>query len=201
MVQTELILASTSPYRAELLGRLRLPFRQQAPQCAEAALAGELPAAMAGRLATCKAQAVAAGLQDGLVIGSDQVATLDGVTAVGKPGDFEQALAQLEAASGRSVTFYTGVTVLDVASGRMQRAVEPFQVVFRPLSRAQISRYLALEQPYDCAGSFKVEGLGIVLFERLVGEDPTALMGLPLIRLTRMLEAMGVAPLGGELVS
>ncbi|MEG3641197.1 Maf family nucleotide pyrophosphatase [Magnetococcus sp. PR-3] len=190
------ILASTSRYRAQLLERLQLPFTQQAPVCDEKPVAGELPEQMARRLAQAKAMSVAKGLTQGVVIGSDQVATLEGAIAVGKPGGFEQAHAQLTAASGRGVTFYTGLTVIHVETGQEQSCVEPFRVVFRDLNDHMIHNYLHREAPYDCAGSFKVEGLGITLFERLEGDDPTALMGLPLIRLTRMLEAVGVEPLG-----
>ena len=187
-----LILASTSPFRRELLARLGLPFAVRAPEVDEDQQPGEEAPALVARLAEWKAKAVARHAPDALVIGSDQAAVLDG-DILGKPGDHERATAQLRRASGRTVTFYTGLCLLDGASGRRQVAVEEFRVVFRALTLAMIDRYLRREQPYGCAGSFKSEGLGISLFERLEGDDPTSLIGLPLIRLTRMLEAAGVA--------
>jgi septum formation protein len=189
-----LILASTSPFRRELLARLGLPFAVRAPDTDETRLPGEAAFALAARLAALKAHAVARHAPDALVIGSDQAAVLDG-EVIGKPGDHERAVTQLRRASGRTVTFYTGLCLLDGASGRRQVAVEVFQVLFRTLAPEMIERYLRRERPYHCAGSFKSEGLGIALFERLEGDDPTSLIGLPLIRLTRMLEAAGVAVL------
>ncbi len=189
-----LILASTSPFRRELLLRLGLPFSVQAPEVDETGLPGEEALSLVARLAEWKARAVAESQPGALIIGSDQVAVLDG-DMIGKPGDHPRAVAQLQRASGRTVTFYTGLCLLDGVSGPGQVAVEEFRVVFRPLSAALIEAYLQREQPYQCAGSFKSEGLGIVLFERLEGDDPTSLIGLPLIRLTRMLEAVGVAVL------
>ena len=189
-----LILASTSPFRRKLLARLGLPFAVRAPEVDETRQPGEEAPALVARLAEWKAQAIARQEPAALVIGSDQAAVLDG-EIVGKPGDHEQAAAQLRRASGRTVTFYTGLCLLDSASGQRQVAVDVFRVVFRRLTPAMIESYLRREQPYNCAGSFKSEGLGIVLFERLEGDDPTSLIGLPLIRLTRMLEVAGVAVL------
>jgi septum formation protein len=189
-----LILASTSPFRRELLARLGLPFATQAPGIDESPLPGENAPALAARLAEWKARAVARREPTALIIGSDQVATLDG-EIIGKPGDHARAALQLRRASGRTVVFYTGLCLCDGPSGQRQVAVERFQVAFRPLTAAMIERYLRREQPYQCAGSFKSEGLGVALFERLEGDDPTSLIGLPLIRLTRMLEAAGVTVL------
>ncbi len=189
-----LILASTSSFRRELLARLGLPFSTQAPDADESRLPGEEAPALAARLAEWKARAVARREPAALIIGSDQVATLDG-EIIGKPGDHERAVLQLRRASGRTVIFYTGLCLLDSATGQCQVAVKQFQVAFRPLTAAMIERYLRREQPYQCAGSFKSEGLGIALFERLEGDDPTSLIGLPLIKLTRMLEATGVTVL------
>jgi len=187
-----LILASTSPFRRELLTRLGLPFTVQAPAVDETRRPGETAPELVARLAEWKAAAVARTEPAALIIGSDQVAVLDGAI-IGKPGDHQRAVAQLQQASGRTVVFYTGLCLLDSASGQRQIAVEEFRVVFRVLTPAMIERYLRREQPYQCAGSFKSEGLGIALFERLVGDDPTSLIGLPLIRLTGMLEAAGMA--------
>lgn len=189
-----LILASTSPFRRELLARLELPFAVQAPDTDETRQPDEPATTLTARLAEMKARAVAQRETAALVIGSDQVAELDG-EVIGKPGDHLRAAAQLRRAAGRAITFYTGLCLLDSASGQCQVAVEPFQVVFRTLTAAMIEAYLRRERPYQCAGSFKSEGLGIALFERLEGDDPTSLVGLPLIRLTRMLEAAGVAVL------
>ncbi len=189
-----LILASTSPFRRDLLARLALPFMAQAPEVDETRLPGETAPELVARLAERKAAAVARQEPAALIIGSDQVAVLDGAI-IGKPGDHQRAAAQLQQASGRTVVFHTGLCLLDSASGERQIAVEEFRVVFRALTPAMIERYLRREQPYQCAGSFKSEGLGIALFERLEGADPTSLIGLPLIRLTRMLEAAGMAVL------
>lgn len=189
-----LILASTSPFRRELLTRLELPFDIRAPDIDETPQPGETVAALVARLAEQKARAVTRNETSVLVIGSDQAATLDG-EIIGKPGDHPRAVAQLQRASGRVVIFYTGLCLLDCASGQCQVVVEPFRVVFRTLTAEMIESYLRREQPYHCAGSFKSEGLGITLFERLEGDDPTSLIGLPLIRLTRMLEAAGVTVL------
>ncbi len=190
-----LLLASTSPFRRELLARLALPFTVQAPQVDETCLPGESALELVARLAEGKAEAVARRQGSAaLIIGSDQAAVLEGVI-IGKPGNHEQAVAQLQQASGRTVVFHTGLCLLDSASAWRQIAVEEFRVVFRVLTPAMIERYLRREQPYQCAGSFKSEGLGIALFDRLEGDDPTSLIGLPLIRLTRMLEAAGVVVL------
>lgn len=192
--ERRLILASTSSFRRDLLARLGLPFEVRAPEAEETRLPGEDAPKLVARLAELKARAVACHEPAALIIGSDQAAVLDeGI--IGKPGDHEQAVAQLLRASGRTVTFYTGLCLLDSASGYRQIAVESFRVVFRKLTPAWIDSYLRREQPYQCAGSFKSEGLGIALFERLEGDDPTGLIGLPLIRLTRMLEAAGMAVL------
>lgn len=189
-----LLLASTSPFRRELLARLGLPFTVQAPNVDESRLPGEDAQTLVARLAVQKALTVANRESAALVIGSDQAAVRDG-EIIGKPGNHEQAAIQLRQASGRTVTFYTGLCLLDSASQQQQVAVESFRVVFRHLTQEMIERYLQQERPYNCAGSFKSEGLGIALFERLEGDDPTSLIGLPLIRLTRMLEAAGIAVL------
>jgi septum formation protein len=192
----DIILASTSPYRRTLLQRLQLPFRCVAPAVDEAPLPGEQPAAMAARLALAKAQSVARLHPEALVIGSDQVAALDD-RVMGKPGNHRAARAQLEACSGRELRFYTGVALASVAQDLQQFHVEPFRVFFRNLDGARIEHYLRREQPYDCAGSFKWEGLGIALFTRLQGDDPTSLEGLPLVALVRLLGAAGVDVLAG----
>lgn len=189
-----LILASTSLFRRELLTRLDLPFTVQSPDVDETPQSGEDAPSLVARLAEWKARRVAEREPNALVIGSDQAAALEG-EIIGKPGDHQRAVDQLRRASGRVVTFYTGVCLLDGASSQCQVAVELFNVVFRELTTEMIEHYLRREQPYQCAGSFKSEGLGIALFERLEGDDPTGLIGLPLIRLTRMLEAAGVAVL------
>ena len=187
----DLILASTSSYRRQLLARLQLPVACEAPAVDETALAGEKPQSLALRLALAKAREVARRRQQALVIGSDQVACIGGVIR-GKPGGLEAARSQLRASSGSVVTFYTGVAVVQQAQGIEQAATVPFNVRFRKLQDAEIEDYLAREQPFDCAGSFKCEGLGIALFEALEGDDPTALEGLPLIALTRMLSQAGM---------
>jgi septum formation protein len=184
--QRPLILASSSPYRRELLDRLGLDYSTVSPDIDESALPGETPAALVERLAEQKARAVGES-HPGLIIGSDQVATVDD-EILGKPGNHERAVAQLARLSGRQVTFHTGLCLLDTVHHEAQVDVVPFTVQFRSLSAGQIERYLRTERPYNCAGSFKSEGLGITLFEKMLGEDPTALIGLPLIRLTTMLE-------------
>ncbi len=186
-----LVLASTSPYRRELLERLGLAFSTAAPQVDETPRAGESPRDLVMRLAAAKARAVAAHYSDALIIGSDQVALLKN-KILGKPGDHAGAVEQLSAASGQRVEFLTGLCLLHAASGRAQADVIPYAVHFRPLTPAQIERYLNREQPFQCAGSFKSEGLGITLFERLEGDDPSALIGLPLIRLVSMLRIEGL---------
>lgn len=186
-----LVLASTSRYRRELLARLGADFEVVAPQVAELALPGETPAATAARLALAKAHAVAALRPDALVIGSDQTATIDGIVAIGKPGDLERARAQLRAASGRTLTFHTAIAVVGLARGFERTALVDTRVRFRRLDDARIDAYLAREPALDCAGAAKSEGLGIVLIEAIEGPDPTALVGLPLIALTGCLEAAG----------
>jgi len=187
-----LVLASTSRYRRELLARLGLPFEAAAPEVNEWPLPGETPPALALRLAEAKARAVAARFPQALVIGSDQVADLDG-TRVGKPGNHDNAVRQLRAMSGRTVTFHTAIALVDAESGRAQRALVPVEVTFRQLNDAQIEAYVRREQPYDCAGSAKSEGLGIALIASLRGDDPNALVGLPLIALVTLLANEGVA--------
>lgn len=182
-----LILASSSPFRRELLARLMIPFEVAIPAVDETARPGELPQALVERLAIAKAQAVAAKHTQALVIGSDQVAVHDG-KIVGKPHTHERAVAQLQAASGKTVMLYTGLALVNSKTGRVQSEVIPFRVVFRSLTLDQIENYLRKEQPYHCAGSVKSEGLGVALLERFEGEDPATLIGLPLIRLIRMLE-------------
>lgn len=187
----KLILASTSPFRRELLGKLGLPFETDSPEVDETRLDGESPEALVARLAEAKARAVAGRHPDGLIIGSDQVA-VNGDAILGKPGTRERAIEQLRASSGKRVTFQTGLCLYDAGRDWAQVEVVPFSVVFRPLSDRQIESYVDKEQPLNCAGSFKSEGLGIALFERLEGDDPNALIGLPLIRLVRMLETAGI---------
>lgn len=186
-----LVLASSSPYRRELLERLRLPFTWGAPAIDESHHTEEAAEALVRRLAEAKARALSAKYSHHLIIGSDQVAVL-GDRILGKPHDFERAREQLLAASGKSVTFLTGLALLDSQSSDCQVDCVPFTVHFRELSEAQITRYLKAEQPYDCAGSFKAEGLGISLFRSTEGSDANALIGLPLIRLVDMLHAAGV---------
>lgn len=187
-----LVLASTSPYRAELLGRLRLPFTSARPETDESPLPGEPPEALVRRLAEAKARAVAKAHPDALIIGSDQSASHGG-NILGKPGDAECARAQLAALSGGTVTFHTGLCLLDSARGEARVASVPYHVTFRALTEAEIAAYVAQEEPYDCAGSFKSEGLGISLFAALEGSDPTALIGLPLITLAAWLREAGIA--------
>jgi len=189
----KLILASGSPYRKALLERLQLPFECRAPNVDEIPLPGEAAADLSQRLASLKARAVAATCPDALVIGSDQVACLDGET-LGKPGDHRSAFEQLRKSSGRCVEFHTGLCII-APDGRNRCTNVPFRVYFRELEDTEIEAYLTLEQPYDCAGSFKWEGLGISLFARLEGDDPTSLEGLPLIALCGMLRELGSDPL------
>ena len=190
-MQRPVILASTSRYRRELLTRLRLPFEVQSPEVDETPLPGETPHALAMRLALEKANAVAARFPEAVVIGSDQVADLGG-EALGKPGDHQRATAQLRRMRGQTLIFQTAVAVVCRATGFVQRDIAPVRVVFRDLSDAAIEQYLLAEQPYDCAGSAKSEGLGIALLDAIDSDDPTALVGLPLIRTCRMLRAAGV---------
>ncbi len=186
-----LILASTSPYRRELLTRLQVPFEIFAPDVDECPLNGESPAATAERLAQAKAHAVATQCPDALIIGSDQVAYM-GERRFGKPGTRENALAQLRAMSGRSVVFHTGLCLLNAATKRIHLRGIPTEVRFRELSDTEILRYLDREDSLNCAGSARSEGLGIALLEYMRGDDPNALVGLPLIALCDMLRAEGV---------
>ena len=186
-----LVLASSSPYRRELLTNLRLPFTWSAPKIDESRKPDEDAEALVRRLSLEKAQALSATHPQHLIIGSDQVAVL-GSQIIGKPHTLERAREQLLAASGNSVTFLTGLTLLNSATGQQQTDCIPFTVHFRPLSDAQIMRYLTAEQPFDCAGSFKAEGLGISLFRSTEGSDSNSLIGLPLIRLVDMLLTSGI---------
>jgi len=188
----KLILASSSAYRRELLERLQLPFIVEVPDIAEVPLPDERPEETALRLAQCKARKVAQNHPDALVIGCDQVATLDGLQ-LGKPLTHGNAVKQLRLMRGRSVTFHSALCLFNTATGNMQAEVIPYEVRFRKLSDAQIENYLLKEQPYHCAGSAKSEGLGIVLIEWMRGDDPNALIGLPLIALISMLQNEGVA--------
>jgi len=190
-----LVLASSSPFRKTILDKLNLPYSTHSPDTDESALADETPAELVSRLAEQKARAVRQHYPDALIIGSDQVAVLDG-NIIGKPHTHQRATEQLRNTSGRSVTFYTGLSLYNAQTGRSQTDVVPFTVHFRHLSEAMIESYLQAEQPYNCAGSFKSEGLGIALFDRLEGDDPNTLIGLPLIRLIEMLEKEGVPVLG-----
>ncbi|MGI9133275.1 MAG: Maf family nucleotide pyrophosphatase [Rhodoferax sp.] len=191
-IQTPLILGSTSVYRRELLQRLGLPFAVQSPEVDESPLPAETPAALAQRLALAKAQAVAQRFPNAVVIGSDQVADLHG-QALGKPGNHARALAQLQQMRGQTVVFQTAVAVVCQHSGFCQQDLAAVRVRFRALSDLEIENYLQAEKPYDCAGSAKSEGLGIVLLESIDNDDPTALVGLPLIRTARMLRAAGIS--------
>ena len=184
------MLASTSRYRRELLSRLVRDFAVVAPAVDETPAPGETPVALATRLAEAKARAVAAGEPDALVIGSDQVAELDG-RPIGKPGTAARARAQLAASAGRAVVFHTAVCLVDTRSGAIDAAIDRTVVVFRPLAADEIARYVAHESPVDAAGGFKAEGAGIALFERIESTDPTALIGLPLIALSRLLRGAG----------
>jgi septum formation protein len=190
-----LVLASTSRYRRELLARLHLPFEVRDPQVDETARASEAPRELALRLALAKADAVAAADPRAIVVGSDQVAELDGV-AIGKPGDHARATAQLRSMRGKSVVFHTAVAVVCAESGFRGVELAPVTVRFRELSDAEIEHYLRTEQPYDCAGSAKAETLGIALLEAIDSDDPTALIGLPLIRTCALLRRAGIDPLG-----
>ncbi|MFZ4967607.1 Maf family protein [Pseudomonas sp. Mn2068] len=186
-----LLLASSSVYRRELLDRLRLPFTCSSPDIDESYQPGESAEALVRRLAEEKARALSASHPRHLIIGSDQVAVLDG-RIIGKPHTFDKAREQLLAASGARVTFLTGLALLNSQSGHCQVDCVPFTVHMRQLDPERIERYLRAEQPYDCAGSFKAEGLGVSLFQRTEGPDATSLVGLPLIRLVDMLLAEGV---------
>lgn len=191
MTTPRLILASTSPYRRELLGRLRIPFDVVAPRVAEIYRPGEPPALRAERLALEKAQAVADREPGALVIGSDQVAALEGSEVLDKPGTYANAVAQLRRASGRRVVFHTGIAL--VGAGAASVRVVPYYCEFRTLTDAEIDRYLRADEPYDCAAAAKAESLGIALLARMQGDDPTALIGLPLITVAEMLRQRGIA--------
>lgn len=189
-----ILLASSSPYRRSILTKLGLPFLWESPDIDESSHPNESADALVKRLSLGKATALATKHPNTLIIGSDQVATING-NIIGKPHTHERAFEQLHAASGSEVIFKTGLCLLNTRTGDSQIAVESFSVYFRELSDQQINRYLFLEKPYDCAGSFKAEGLGICLFSKLSGDDPNTLIGLPLIRLIQMLEKEGVEPL------
>ena len=191
MQTRSLILGSTSPYRRELLSRLRIPFSVQSPEVDETPLEGERPMQLAQRLALAKAKAVAEKNPKAVVIGSDQVADLNGMS-LGKPGNFERAMAQLRQMSGQTVVFQTALAVVCLDSGFEQADLASVRVQFRVLTDAEIEVYLHAEQPYDCAGSAKSEGLGIALLESIANDDPTALVGLPLIRTCNLLRAAGI---------
>ena len=194
-LQRALILGSTSRYRRELLQRLRVPFEVVSPDVDETPLANEAPQALATRLALAKAKAVAANHPNAVVIGSDQVADLNG-EPLGKPGTHERAVLQLQKMRGQTVVFQTAVSVVCQASGFEQTELAQIKVRFRDLSDAEIEAYLRAEEPYDCAGSAKSEGLGIVLLDAIDNDDPTALIGLPMIRTARLLRAAGIDLLG-----
>jgi septum formation protein len=189
---TRLVLGSTSRYRAELLRRLAPDFEQRAPGADETLAPGEAPAEGALRLAIAKVEGAARGLDGALVIGSDQIAELDG-RALGKPGSVDGARAQLADCAGREVRFHTGLCLLDTRDGRRHTHLDTTRARFRQLTEAEIVRYVEREMPLDCAGSFKCEGLGISLFDRIDSSDPTALVGLPLIALARLLREAGLA--------
>ncbi len=191
-----LVLGSTSRYRRELLQRLRIPFEVAAPDLDETPRPGELPQALAERLALAKAKAVAAAFPSAVVIGSDQVADLGGLP-LGKPGTHEKAVAQLRQMRGHTVIFQTAVAVVCLETGFEAQSLAAVKVKFRDLSDDEIEHYLRAEQPYDCAGSAKSEGLGIALLESIDNDDPTALVGLPLIRTCRLIQAAGVKLLSG----
>ena len=186
-----IVLASSSPFRRELLSRLGIEFSSHSPDIDESARPAETPEALVLRLAEGKAREVAKLNPEALIIGSDQVATIDG-RMLGKPGSHERAVEQLMQASGRRVSFLTSLCLFNSAKGAIQLAVETYHVVFRELTQDEVEHYLRKEQPYNCAGSFKSEGLGICLFKRMEGDDPSSLIGLPLIRLVDMLRNEGI---------
>ncbi len=190
-----LVLGSTSPFRRELLNRLGIAFETASPEIDETPVPGEAPEVLVTRLAKLKAEAVRKSWPNALIIGSDQVATIDG-EILGKPGSHERAVEQLSKAAGKRVTFSTGLCLLNSRTGNTQVCCEPFHVYFRQLEQQAIEHYLQREQPYNCAGSFKSEGLGITLFEKMEGDDPNSLIGLPLIRLVDMLANEGWDILG-----
>ncbi|EEQ04543.1 Maf-like protein yceF 1 [Yersinia rohdei ATCC 43380] len=193
-IMPQLVLASTSSYRRALLEKLQLPFITAAPQTDETPLPAETASVLVQRLALAKATALTARYPQHLIIGSDQVCVING-KIVGKPHNQENAIKQLEQASGQCVTFYTGLALINTATNSQNCLCETFDVYFRSLNSAEIEGYLTREQPWNCAGSFKSEGLGITLFDRLSGRDPNTLVGLPLIALTQMLIEQGINPL------
>lgn len=188
---SRIVLGSSSPFRKALLEKLDLSFDCDSPDIDETPLKSEHPKDMVVRLAKAKAEAIAERHPQSIIIASDQCATLDG-EIIGKPGDHDNAVKQLQNASGRTVTFYTSLCVFNAATNQYEETVEPFYVYFRELTEEQIDNYLKKEEPYNCAGSFKSEGLGIALFERLEGNDPNTLIGLPLIQLIKILEKFHV---------
>ncbi len=190
----KIVLASSSKYRQSLLAKLGIPFECDSPNIDETPLSGETPEALVQRLALEKAKAVAGKHNNSLVIGSDQVATLNG-SIITKPGSHASAVKQLEQSSGQAVSFITGLCLFDSANNSYQLISDHYKVHFKTLSRDQIEGYLKQEQPYDCAGSFKSEGLGIALFHKLEGDDPNSLIGLPIIRLIEMLRTHNIDPL------
>ena len=192
----QLILGSSSPYRKSLLDKLGIPFICHSPDIDETVNPGESPLELVERLAIAKARKIGENHHNALIIGSDQVAVLD-QKIIGKPADHAAAVGQLLEASGREVHLYSGLCLYNSASGRIQHCVEPYSVVFRHLTLAQIERYLQKDQPYQCAGSLKSETLGIALLSKLQGDDPNALIGLPLIRLVDMLLNEGIDPVLG----
>ena len=197
MTCRQLVLASTSPFRRELLSRLGIPFETANPQTDESPLPGESPEATALRLSEAKARAVAHIFPDALIIGSDQVAVLDG-NVYGKPGSHEKAVSQLRTMRGKTVNFFTGLCLLDSKTGAAQTRGIPTLVSFRDLSDDEIENYLRRERPYNCAGSAKSEGLGIAIIARMQGDDPNALIGLPLIALCDLLADAGLPVLGSH---
>ncbi|MFY8327585.1 Maf family protein [Pseudoalteromonas sp. ZZD1] len=196
-MQHSLILASSSPFRQSLLQKFNLPFASFSPDVDETPIANESSSQLVMRLSALKAQAAKGQFDNGLVIGSDQVAVFNG-QILGKPHNKENAIKQLSLFSANTVTFLTGLTVYDLNTDRSKTIVEPFEVTFRTLTSAQISAYCDAEQPYNCAGSFKSEGLGICLFEKLSGDDPNSLIGLPLIKLSQMLTEFGLDVLDNQ---
>lgn len=196
-MSASIVLASTSPFRRELLKKVVQNFAVAAPLVDETPQPQETPEALVERLAIAKAKALAANYPAHVLIGSDQVAVVDG-DILGKPGTSENAVKQLQMMRGKTVTFLTGLAVYDSAQQRLQSSVEPFHVTFRDITDAEITAYVQREQPLNCAGSFKSEALGISLFSRLHGDDPNALVGLPLIRLLAMLREWGINPLVDE---
>lgn len=197
MARPLIVLASTSRYRRELFERLRLPFEIHAPHVDEAALPAETPRATALRLASSKALSVARDFTGAVVIGSDQTVDLNGTT-LGKPHSHEAALAQLQSLQGRTAIFNTAIALTGPSAANVQVDCVPTTVTFRTLTRPQLDSYLHADQPYDCAGAAKIESLGIALIERVESDDPTALIGLPLIRLTSMLASIGIDVLGAK---